>query len=312
MANQNGEATGANGAANEASNEERDYVVSGPESQAEKAERENSEKAKAKEAAKSEADEDDLDDDDEGDDDEPKAGDKARKPKRGGFQKKIARLEAEIAALKNGQSGTKSETSTKSETPKAAEKPKPEDFQTWDDYNEALTDWKVDQKLAKRDEDSRTAEKTENFKKSQKTKAERYEQGVAEVKEMDGYEDFDEVIEDYDGPLTIGMQQALLDSEIGPQVAYYLAKNPKEAEKLSKMSLIELNKAIGRIEAKIEKSSNDDPGEGDEDEGKAKKAAKTTKSPPPISPVKASAKSKKDPDDQSYEEYLQERQKRRG
>ena len=61
------------------------------------------------------------------------------------------------------------------------------------------------------------------------------------------HDDFDEVIEDYDGPLTIGMQQALVDSEIGPQVAYYLASNRKEAERIGKMtSLVEINKAIGK------------------------------------------------------------------
>jgi len=306
MADQNGEASGGQAAEEQAP--KRDYVVSGPETQADKAEKERL-AAEGQKAEKEPADEDGSDEDgDEGEDDDQPKGDKAKKPRRGGFQKKIAKLEAELAAIRAEKTGGKQDDPPAKDAPKAAEKPKPEDFTTYDDYIEALTDWKTDQRIEKRENDRRTEAKASEFKKSQQTKVQRYEEGIEAVKEMEGYEDFDEVIEEYDGPLTIGMQQALLDSEIGPQVAYYLAKNPDEAERISKLNLIEMNKAIGKIEARLEKSSQ----KGEGDEGKATKVAKTTKAPPPINPVKGSAKSKKDPDDQSYEEYLQDRQKRRG
>lgn len=192
----------------------------------------------------------------------------ARKPRRGGFQKKIAARDVEIERLKAELARAKPETVTQ---PK---KPRPEDSPTWEEYNEALVEFKAnevaDKKLAERD--SKTSES--NFRKDMQARADLYDERVEKVKET--HKDFDEVIEAYDGPLTVQMQQAILESDIGPEISYYLAKNPEEADKLASMSILGMNKAIGRIEATIE--------------GKKGQAVKTTNSPPPITPVRASSK----------------------
>lgn len=309
MTGQNDQGSGGNTADEAPKN---DYVITGDESEMEKALKGDAAADKAgasqKKPSKDAEPADDEDDEDDGDDDGDQADDGKPKRKRGGFQKKIARLEDEKEYWRKKALEGSEKPSQKADDQKKAEKrddakPDPKDFDDYDAYSEALTDWKVDQKLKARDEERQTEAKKSEFKKSQETKAQRYEAGIEDARKI--YDDFDEVIEEYDGPLTLGMQQALVDSEIGPQVAYYLASNRKEAERIGKMtSLVEINKAIGKIEAKIEAQQ--------EGKGNADDEPKTTKSPPPINPVKGSSKSKKDPDDMSYEEYRKEREKRRG
>lgn len=306
--NQNQDGSGAQGS-DDATKDERDYVVS--ENQDE------SEKVRLAQKAADDADEDDdldddgddSDDDEDGSDDDDQSDDedsgKRKKRKRGGFQKKISRLEEEKEYWRRKALETSEKPQKKEEKPKAEDappkKPDPKDFETYDEYSEALTDWKVDEKLRKVEETRQAETKRSQFKEAQQTKVQRYEEGIEQAQK--DFEDFDEVIEDYDGPLTIGMQQALLDSDMGPQVAYHIAKNPKLGEKMAGMTILQLNKEVAKIEARLEKSGK---GSG---EGKATK--KTSKSPPPIDPVKGSSKSKKSPDDQSYEEYLKEREQRR-
>lgn len=310
MADQNENSSGAQGS-DDAAKDERDYVITGDESEAEKEIRLAQEAADAQKAKNSKDADDDGDDDaDDDDDDDDQSDDddsgKARKRKRGGFQKKISRLEAEVAELtaklQKQSPGDKDEGKSSEKSDDAPPKrPDPKDFKTYDEYTEALTDWKVDEKLRKAEEKRQTEAKKSDFKKAQETKVQRYEKGIEAAQEI--YEDFDDVIEDYDGPLTIGMQQALLDSDMGPQVAYYIAQNPKVGEKMAKMTLVQINKEVAKIEARLEAKQGDKAADDDK---------KTSKSPPPIDPVKGSSKSKKSVEDMDYEEYLKERQKRRG
>ena len=295
--------------ADDAPKDDRDYVITGEDDESEKAALAQKAEDEAEKQVDEDADDDgeEDEDDDEGEDDQSdEDSGKPRKRKRGGFQKKIARLEEEKEywrqkALETPETkrekGKSSEKKAEDDTPK---RPDPKDFETYDEYSEALTDWKVEEKLRKRDEDRQTEQKQSEFKAAQQSKVERYEEGIAEAQKL--HDDFDEVIEDYDGPLTIGMQQALLDSDIGPQVAYYIAQHPKVGEKMAKMSILQINKEVAKIEARLERQQGDDEGAADK---------KTTKAPPPITPAKGTSKNKKSPDDQSYEEYLAEREKRR-
>jgi len=68
------------------------------------------------------------------------------------------------------------------------------------------------------------------------------------------------------------MAESIRASDIGPEVAYYLGANPKEAERISRLAPIMQAKEIGRIEAKL---ANDPP------------VKRTTSAPAPISPVTA-------------------------
>jgi len=86
------------------------------------------------------------------------------------------------------------------------------------------------------------------------------------------YDDFEQVAYNPTLKITTVMAQAVQASDVGPDVAYYLGSNPKEADRISRLSPILQAKEIGRIEAKI---ASDVP------------VKRSTSAPAPISPVTA-------------------------
>jgi hypothetical protein len=71
------------------------------------------------------------------------------------------------------------------------------------------------------------------------------------------------------------MAQTIQSSDIGPDVAYYLGANPKEADRISRLAPYVQAKEIGRIEAKLASEPM---------------VKKTSSAPPPFTPVTASSK----------------------
>lgn len=88
------------------------------------------------------------------------------------------------------------------------------------------------------------------------------------------YDDFESVAYNPKLPVSDVMAQTIQASEIGPEIAYYLGSNPKEADRIFRMSALMQAKEIGRIESKL----SDNP-----------PVKKSTSAPAPISPVNAKA-----------------------
>jgi len=65
------------------------------------------------------------------------------------------------------------------------------------------------------------------------------------------YEDFEQVAYNPKLPITSVMAETIQSSDVGPEVAYYLGSNPKEAARISKLSPFLQAKEIGRIEVKL-------------------------------------------------------------
>ena len=65
------------------------------------------------------------------------------------------------------------------------------------------------------------------------------------------YDDFDQVAYNPQLRITPAMAQTIQQSEMGADVAYHLGTNPKEAERISKLSPFLQAKEIGKIEAQI-------------------------------------------------------------
>ncbi len=100
-------------------------------------------------------------------------------------------------------------------------------------------------------------------------------------------DDFEEVMEEAeDVEVSPALQEAIFDSSVGPQVLYELAKNPEEANRISKLSPIAAIREIGRIEGKLQASLKETP-----------KKSTTTKAPRPLSNVRGSGKVSKDLND---------------
>lgn len=108
--------------------------------------------------------------------------------------------------------------------------------------------------------------------------------------------DYDEVIGNNDKvTITIAMATAIGDlGDTGPKVAYYLGKNPQEAERIAKLPLNQQALEIGRLEAKATV---------------APKIQKTN-APAPIRPIVGGATpAAKDLSEMSMEEYAASRRK---
>lgn len=250
----------------------------------------------------------------------------AEKPtskKKGGFQRRISKLVAEKAqaqqeieywkqeALKKAQgaSGTKESPATdsvqKSSASAAAEgKPKPENFESHADYVEALTDWKTEQKLNERDQKLQK----QKLEAEQKTQVATYQERVKAFSKTTP--DFAEVLADVDGiPVSATVGQIIVSSDNGPELAYELAKNPDEFQRINRLSPLAAAMELGTLKARLLSKQSPESTE----------TKKLTKAPKPIAPVHAGkggsvAKTLDDPNLTlaEYTRMRREQMKRRG
>jgi hypothetical protein len=97
--------------------------------------------------------------------------------------------------------------------------------------------------------------------------------------------DYDDTIKNSDVKVSDQVRDAILDSDVGPQILYHIAKNRDVAVKIGEMTVTRALKEIGRLEAQL----------GGDNKGGEKKEAKETpktalaeisKAPAPISPLK--------------------------
>jgi hypothetical protein len=169
------------------------------------------------------------------------------------------RLAREQRKWEREQSVKQAETLTRQQV--SRELPPADQFESPEVYAEVLAHRRAEELIAQR-EHQRTVIQTED------AYAEREEAA------MDRYDDFDQVVKNPNLPITDYMAQAIKSSDVGPDVAYWLGTNPKEASRISRLSPLLQAKEIGRIEAKI---ATEPP------------VRKTTSAPAPISPVTARA-----------------------
>lgn len=135
----------------------------------------------------------------------------------------------------------------------------PEQFENTDAYVEALAAQKAQELIAKREQERQQSEVLEAYH-------EREEEARSK------YDDFEQVAYNPNLPITPFMAQAIQASDIGPDVAYHLGTNPKEAERIARLPPVLQAKEIGKLEAKL---ASNPP------------VKKTSAAPAPIAPVNA-------------------------
>jgi hypothetical protein len=139
----------------------------------------------------------------------------------------------------------------------SAEPPQQENFASPEAYAEALAERKAAELLERREAERQQAEVLES-----------YHEREEEIRNK--YEDFEQVAYNPRLPITQVMAETIQASDIGPEVAYYLGSNPKEADRIAKLSPFLQAKEIGKIEAKLA----DNP-----------PVKKSSSAPTPITPV---------------------------
>ena len=152
------------------------------------------------------------------------------------------------------------------------EKPKRDQFQSDEDFIEALTDYKVNQKIP---EIQKAARVNDNG-------AVALQRQEAEFRKATP--DYDEVMADANemaipDNLQAALGDAIVSSEYFAAIKYHLAKNPDEFDRIVKMSPVAAVKEIGKIEAQLSS-------------GKA--PVKKSAAPAPIKPPKGGTPSAKD------------------
>ena len=162
-------------------------------------------------------------------------------------------------------------------------KPELDNFETHEDFEEALFDWKYDRRReAEHREDTEFRAET-----AYRAKVEKFHAGMDKAREA--HEDFAETM-DQDILITPAMQDAMADTDVAGEIAYYFGKNPKEAERIAGLGPIGQILAIGKIEASL---SNPNPSKPSDGSNPAPQP--TGKKPKLIQPLKASGQTNKKP-----------------
>ncbi len=186
--------------------------------------------------------------------------------------------------------------------PKAPEDVKPtrDKFDDPNKYDEALVAWsaRAASQKAKAEAEANFAKQREDEAKKtdadrQKAESDRlaadWNTKVTEAKK--DMVDFDEVILNDDVQITPTMGGAILNSDIGPKIAYHLGKNPDEAARIAALAPAKQLLALGALEHVLSQPP------------------KTTTTPDPIKPVKGGTQSasEKPVAEMSMEEYSAKR-----
>jgi hypothetical protein len=203
------------------------------------------------------------------------------------------RLSSELEAVKKGGKEKTVETkppdraATPEEAQAAATKPALKDFQTYEDWVEALTDWKADQRVsAKFDEDRKsreTAAKTSEIEKSNKEIERIWMERVNESKKL--HDDYEKVAFNKDLPIKSGsaVDKAILKKEWGPELLYYLGNHPDELGRINGLDYDDQVIAINDLRSDFEKAP----------------VKKVTKAPPPPAQVNGNGTISADPVDEA-------------
>ena len=170
--------------------------------------------------------------------------------------------------------------------PADAEMPTIDKFDNFDDYVTAKAEYiaskKIESTLSER-------EKRQEAAKAQTAQQQTVEAWNKRVASAD-IPDFHDVVASSDVPMTSVMQQAIMESENGPKLAYHLATNPEDAERIAGMTPIGAVRALTLIEEGL------------------KKPVAVSQATPPIKPVGSKATSIKSLlDVKDYDEFAKRR-----
>jgi hypothetical protein len=135
-------------------------------------------------------------------------------------------------------------------------KPTRAQFASDEQFVDALTDWKLEQR-------DRAVQQQRQHQAAQETVS-KTERLYADAEKEPGFDrdEFDAL------PLTPAIVQALLDSDVATRLMAHMAANPEEVARIAKLSPVRQAAEIGKLEAKLPAQT-----------------AQRSKAPPPIEPV---------------------------
>ena len=193
-------------------------------------------------------------------------------------ERRASELEAELRALRA--------TAKPIEAGNAPERSK---YATDAEYIEALTDYKAMQALAKREREQADARRAAEQAEISQAWTTRQEQTMARIP------DYTEVVGKSELVMPDHVTAAILESEKGPELAYYFALHPKEAQKIMAMRPVQAVKQIAKLEEQLSELDS-------EPEAKVTPKPKP-KAPEPITPVRTVPSGVGTSSTNSFEDY---------
>ena len=156
-----------------------------------------------------------------------------------------------------------------------AGEPKRENFESYEAYLDARADWRADQRAKQTPERSRQEaprqERQDQRQAADDPSAKAW--GEREQKFSKETKDYTESVTDYLeadlGQLSMSARQAIVDSEVGPQLLYHLSKNPAVHDRIAGLSGARQVAELVKLEDELTKPA----------------AKKTTDAPPPPNPL---------------------------
>lgn len=209
------------------------------------------------------------------------------------------RLTKALDALEKvtGDSAVVARKTSEAENPR----PKREAFDDPNAYETALVEWAGKVAAAAATASVEAKAETKRKADTDAATAAETEQRNTEVREafskrredfITDHPDYEDIAESDDIVISIPMAAVIMNDEDGPAIAYYLGKNPDEAERISKLSPARVGSELGRIAARIN----------------AKPVVQTK--PKPITPLRTGANpasTRTDPNDESMDAYAARR-----
>ena len=146
-------------------------------------------------------------------------------------------LEARLAVL---------ERQPTPQAPKVDEEPQPSQFNDAFEYAKALAEYTADQRIGEMRRQDAEAKEALERQKVIETWASKVQAAKASMP------DFDDIVASSDVVVNDDIRDAILESDVGPQILYHLAENDDVAKRIAGLSPKQALREIGKLEARFE------------------------------------------------------------
>ena len=173
-------------------------------------------------------------------------------------------LEARLAAL---------ERQPAPQAPKVDEEPQPSQFNDAFEYAKALAEYTADKRIGemrKQDAEAKEAQERQKVIDQWANKVQAAKTSLP---------DFDDIVASSDVVVNDDIRDAILESDVGPQILYHLAENEDVAKKIAGLSAKQALREIGKLEARFEAKET----------APETKPITRSKAPQPIQPLRGSS-----------------------
>lgn len=171
--------------------------------------------------------------------------------------------------------------------PVVQSEPKQDQFQTYEEFVDARAQWAADKRFEERLQQERERQEQADAVSKREAFVDRARTFAATTP------DYDQVAFNPSLPISDTVADALNLSDKGPEILYFLGKNPSEAQRISSLTPVQAALEIGRLEAKLS----------------LPQPRTVTKAPPPINPLSGGSGSVvTDPDKMTQGEWMKWRE----